>query len=121
MDWVAITCGSAVFYAAGRWLHGRLQARKSSAGLCKGDRLVINIPAWEQQGVSEHACRLARADSWFRDGVLLMYCRRGIPLKAVVANCEAKWFLQELQVGTLCLSVPTSSCISEQGPANPTL
>lgn len=25
-------------------------------------------------------------------------CRRGIPLKAVVANCEAKWFLQELQV-----------------------
>jgi hypothetical protein len=61
MDWVAITCGSAAFYAAGRWLHGRLRARKTSAGLRKGDRLVLGRPAW-QQGVSGKAPRFTSAD-----------------------------------------------------------
>lgn len=44
--------------------------------------------------------------------------RRGIPLKAVVANCEAKWFLQELQVEQLSWMIPAHCSRHQQRPCN---
>lgn len=43
-------------------------------------------------------CMIVAAPTYMCLITCMCCCRRGIPLKAVVANCEAKWFLQELQV-----------------------